>query len=411
MQNLFQVVDWLSAEVLRSLINKLYVAECFNTDYNQDFEKEFPVGSTVRVPLPQRWLIRDGIGYNPQPVNAIYTTVSCDQIFGVDFEWDSAEAALQAPRGMERIKKQYLDKAGEQLAQEIDSRAARFAYLNTSNIVGVLGTNPSDTNFAGAARQRLIEQACPPGELSMIISPGAMTSVTNGSTTLFNPQDEVAKAFKEGYYGRARGFDWSESMSLYSHTAGVWATPASVTVDGSGQSGNTLLINCTSGDTFNRGDVFNIAAVNAANPSTRRSTGTLKQFVITNDTVATGATVTIPIYPAIVGPGQYQNVDALPLDAALLTLFPGTTTPSTGPKSGTQGLALHRDAFALVGVKLEVPKAVEFSSLQRDPKTGIAVRFVRMFDPIQSKMVNRFDVLMGFGVLYGDNCAVRCQLQ
>ena len=409
MPNLFQVVDWIGNESLRSLLNNLVVAEEFNTDYNKKFQQDFAVGSTVRVKLPQRFLIRDGIGYTPQAINRIYTTVACDQIFGVDFDWDSAEAALQAERGMALIKEEYIDKAMEQMAQEIDSRAAKWAYQNTNNVVGALGTNPTDTNFAGAARQRLIENACPPGERCMIISPGAMTSVTNGSTTLFNPVDEVAKAFKEGYYGRARGFDWSESMSLYSHTAGVWQTPSAVTVKGSGQSGTTLLINCTSGDTFLQGDVFNIGAVNNANPSTRRSTNVLKQFVVTQAITATASTVTLNISPSINGPGQYQNVDALPLDAALLTLFPGTTTPSTGPKSGIQGLAMHRDAFALVGVGLEVPKAVEFSVQKRDPKTGIAIRFVRMFDPIQSKMINRFDCLMGFGNLYPDNCSVRVQ--
>ena len=47
------------------------------------------------------------------------------------------------------------------------------------------------------------------------------------------------------------------------------------------------------------------------------------------------------------------------------------------------------------------------SSQARDPKTGISVAFVRMFDPVERKMVNRFDVLLGFGNLYPDNCAVR----
>jgi hypothetical protein len=109
-----------------------------------------------------------------------------------------------------------------------------------------------------------------------------------------------------------------------------------------------------------------------------------------------------PIY----GPGsQYQNVTALPPNAEPLVLFPGTSSPNG--KSGINSLYFNKGAFALVGVKLETPKACEMASQQRDPETGIAVRFVRMFDPQQSKMVNRFDVLMGFGPLRPDNCAVR----
>lgn len=386
------------------LLNQLVVAETFNTDHNKEFDREFAVGETVRVKLPQRFTIRDGLGYTPQALNRIYTTVSCDQIFGVDFEWDSAEKALRMERGQELIKKEYIEPAMAQIAQEIDTRAALWAYQNTNNIVGILGTNPTDTTTAGTARQRLIENACPPGPKRSILTPGAMTSIVNGGLTLFNDREQISMAFKEGYYGRARGFDWFESMSLYSHTAGTWA--GTVEMATGGQSGSSLSLTCTTGDAFNTGDVFNIVGVNNVNPKTRRSTGTLKQFVITSDAVGAASAATIQIQPPIIGPGsQYQNVDSLPANGADLTLFPGTSSPNG--KSGMQGLALHRDAFALVGVKLETPKAVELSSQTRDPKTGLSVRFVRMFDPIQSKMVNRFDVLLGFGNLYADNCSVR----
>jgi len=406
-------------ESLRLLTNKLQVAQFFNTSYNKEFTKDFPVGTTVRIPYPQRFTIRDGLGYQPQPINATHTTVVCDQIFGVDFEWDSAEAALKLVRGREKISEMLLDPAMAQIAQEIDSRSALFAYQNTNNIVGALGTDPTTfQGTSGAARQRLIELACPAGgKRGMLVPPVVNTNLVAGASNFFNPPDAISKQYKEGALGRQGGFDWYESMSLYSHTAGVWQTPASVTVSGANQSGSSLLLNCTSGDTFKKGDVISIASVYPTNPMTRRATSasTTKQFVITADVTASASTVTVAIQPAIVGPasvplgasGQYQNVSALPADTALVTLFPGTTAPSTGPKAGIQGLALHPDAFALVGVRLELPKACELSSQTQDPDSGISVAFVRMFDPIQRKMVNRFDVLMGFGVLYGDNCAVR----
>ena len=82
--------------------------------------------------------------------------------------------------------------------------------------------------------------------------------------------------------------------------------------------------------------------------------------------------------------------------------------PITGHAAPLQSLDLLKSLpFALAGVKLEVPKACEVSSQTRDPETGLAVRFIRMFDPQQSKMINRFDVLYGFGQLRPRNCAVR----
>jgi hypothetical protein len=136
---------------------------------------------------------------------------------------------------------------------------------------------------------------------------------------------------------------------------------------------------------------------------------TPKQFVVTAPFVGLGggnAADVLQISPAIFPPGsQYQNVDSLPVNGAALTPFPGTAAPNG--LTSMQGMALDRNAFAIVGVKLEIPKACEMSSYARDPESGISVAFVRMFDPIQRKMVNRFDVLLGFGNLYPDNCAVR----
>jgi hypothetical protein len=43
----------------------------------------------------------------------------------------------------------------------------------------------------------------------------------------------------------------------------------------------------------------------------------------------------------------------------------------------------------------------------RDKATGISIRYVRAWDPIQSKLINRWDVAFGFGVLYADSCAVK----
>jgi hypothetical protein len=78
---------------------------------------------------------------------------------------------------------------------------------------------------------------------------------------------------------------------------------------------------------------------------------------------------TVQFSPAIYGPGsQYQNVDALPAAGATLTMFRGTAAP-TSAHSGVNGLAFTKDAFAIVGVKLEMPKNTEPGSFQKqDPE-------------------------------------------
>lgn len=405
----FVFPDWVAPEALRLLLNSLEVSQFFDTSYNKEFDREFPVGESVRVKLPQNYLIRDGLGYNPQPINRINTTVTVNQIFGIDFEFDDFEGAVRMERSKAEISDQYLKPAMAQIAQEIDTRAALFAYQNSNNIVGVLGTDPNTSTTFMQARQRLKELACPfDKEIGSIVPPAVNTAMVPAFQAVFNPSSEISQQYKSGSIGKAWGADWYESMSLFRHTAGTWA--GAVTVNGANQSGTALAINATAGDTFNVGDVFGIANVNLINPRTRRILSTVgKTFTILAPLVAIGAgnaADVLNISPSIFGPGsQYQNVDALPANAAALTLFPGTAAPNG--KSGAQGLYMHPGAFALVGVKLQSPKATELTSQARDKKSGIPIRFVRMWDPIQKKMINTWDTVIGFGNLYPDNCSVR----
>lgn len=408
--NLIEVTDWLAMESLRLLTNALEVAPAFNTDYDDQLDMEFPVGKTFRVPLPNSFLIRNGLQYNPQSIIDRHTDVTCDQIHGVDFEWDTVEAALTMPRTEERIRKKVLIPAMKKQRQEIDSRCANFATLNTPNVVGILGTAPANFDaIYGAADERLTVLAGNSSDKTMLISPGMARALRQSAVSYFNPGNELSRMFKEGYIGAVTGFpDSFQSMSIYTSTSDAWASSVTVTSNFTADA-NTIGVTCTTGDTFTPPTVFNIAAVNDVNPMTLRSTGTLKQFILTATTVGAASAATLTFYPAIVGPGSpYQNVDAYPLAAAALTQYPGTTGANT-PKTGINGLAIERDAFALVGIKLQNPKSssVEMASQAQDPDTGISVAFIRGFDIPSRKLVNRFDSCYGFGRLWSDHCAVR----
>ena len=404
--NLLETTAWLAMEALRLLTNPLEVLPTFNTDYQENLEKEFPVGKTFDVPLPDQFLIRNGLAYNPQPLIDRHTTIACDQVFGVDAEWDSIEAALQMPRGEARVKKKVAG-AMKKIHQEWDSRAANFAMLNTPNIVGILGTNPTTFDaIYGAADQRLTELAGNYGDKTMFLSPGMARTLRGGAVSYFHPGDEIDQMFKKGYIGEVTGFGKTfQSMSLYQTTADTWA--GAVTTNAANQSGSSLVLVCTTGDTFTQGTAFSIAGVNDVNPMTLRATGP-KNFVITATTTGSGSAATIQIYPAIVGPGSpYQNVDALPGASAALTMYPGTVAPNG--KVGINGIANGRDAFAFVGIKLQNPKASseEIVAQEQDPDTSVSIAFIRAFDVPSRKWVNRWDTCGGFGVLWGDHCAVR----
>src|SRR5579884_194417 len=405
MANQFLNTNWVSMEILRLLLNQLEIAEYFNREWERDFDKEFAPGSSITVKFPQRFTTADGMGYQPQGINRVSTTIRLDQWIQVAFEWDDYERAVKLERSEEELRENYWQPAAAALAQEFDSRAAKFAYQNASNIAGVLGTDPTSVATYYTARQILKQEACPPGKRCMQISTSMMASLGANITNLFNPPDEITKMWKEGAIGRLAGFDFYESNSLWSHTAGSIA--ATLTVTGANQSGTSLVVTGSPGDVLNQGDKIAIAGVNRVNPMTRRSAGPLtpRTFTITQTVTLTGGNDTINILPAIYGPGsQYQNVDSLPANGAAITLWPGTASPNG--KTGTVGLALSRFAFALVGARLYVPKAVEQSGQAQDPDTGIAVRKVVAWDPVRSMQINRMDSLIGFGNLYQANGAV-----
>lgn len=408
---------------LRMLTNSLEVSSWFNTDYNREFTKEYPIGASVRVPFPKR--IRGSLGndlsYQPEALVDRSAPVTIDKVAKAHFEWDGIEQALKMPRGESRIEETILKPAVNTIKQQIDSYCAQYAYLNTPNVVGILGTAPTtfDQVF-GAAGQRMAEYAAPDGQRGMLLSPSLARTLRASAVAQFNPPDAISRMWKKGLIGETNGFDVYESMSLYTHTSGAWAgtveiatAPASAGLTTPIPATTTLSLTATTGDTFKAGDVVNIAAVNGVNPMTYRSIGSLKQFVVMADVTAAASAASIVVSPAIVGPGSpYQNVDALPVAGADLILFPGTNTAGAAAtaKTGTQGLALTHDAFALVGVKLQRPKAssVELTSYTRDPESGLGIGFIRAFDPVQYKWINRFDCPFGAGVLYaGDGAAIR----
>lgn len=417
--NSFDVSDYLARESVRRLTNRLVITEAFNTAYNKYFNGNYnvgPFGDTLRVPYPRQFIPGTGnnLGYEPQPMVDRSTSIQIDQIAKVHFEYDVLEQALKMQDYQGAMTEDIIIPATDTMAQDIEDRAALYAYQHTPNIVGQLGTNPTtfDAVF-GASYERFTNLAAPRGGRRAILAPSITRALTAAELALFQPADDISRAFKEGTLGRAQSFDTFSSPSLYSHTAGTWAgtvevltAPTPNTDAGTGIT--SLVLTATNGDTVKKGDVANIAAVYEVNPMTRRSTGKLREISILANATAAASTMTITFTPPLYGPGSpYQNVDALPLAGADLTLFPGTTSPNG--KSGKQSLLLGRDAFAMVGVRLKVPPSGgDIKTAQRrDPTSGLAVCYTQQFTNDEMKYRCRFDCPFGFGELHNATSAVR----
>jgi hypothetical protein len=169
------------------------------------------------------------------------------------------------------------------------------------------------------------------------------------------------------------------------------------------------------------GDVFSIANVLAVNPQNRNIVGGGKArfFVVTipngslsNGTYAAkidpvsgvdvGGTYTsdgsgklqLTIASTVISGGQFQNVNAAPVNSAALTFV------GTGAAVGPQNLAFHRNAFTLASADLPLPGGVDMAARASHKDVGMSIRVVRQYTIGNDALPTRLDCLYGFAPLY-----------
>lgn len=399
---------------LDEFLNNLKVVSGFNTEWASEFGKKgFKIGDTLQIRKPQRWLVKTGAVYQEQPIVDTFTTVTIDRHRHIGFDYGAFESVLQ----LDDMYNRYFKTQTTQLANQVDDDASQFAYLNTNNVNGALGTNPSAVADAQdiflTAYAILMENGCPTDDLSAVFSPRFAAALMKYLNQGFNPQSQLAEQFLSGnLMSNMFGFRRiAVDQNIWNHTIGVFVgTPA---VNGASVDGDVQIVTdgWTAGDVLKSGDIFAVGSVNNVNPKNRRSTGVLKRFVNGGPdlTADAGGNMTIPLGGGFVlhdSSQQYANVDALPADNALLTVWPGTGTPSG--KTGNVSLAFARNAFAFCPITLpDVGQEGAFCSQATDSKTGTSMTLVRQVNAESYRRVARMDMGYGFGNLYPDNESVR----
>ncbi len=404
MPNTQITTNLVTMTVARGLYNTPAVASNFDNKFQKEFEREMQVGETIYGRLPWRFVKKDGLGLQLQPLVDRVTPITMNQVYQYSVDYNSVEQVLTLPRPDMDLIKQFAEPISDQLSQDIDSAAALFFTKSSSNVVGSLVAAITDLTTLRSATQKIVELAGWKSGMCGVISPAMANSIVGLGQTFFNDPATISKQFKTMKIGTYANIDWVQSMSLIAPTAGTAVTTISVT--GANQAGSSLIITGTSTQTLLDGDKIAIGSgttgMYAVNPATRRTTLALRVLTIVGDYTLTGGADTITVSPAITGPGsQYQNVVDLPQDAAAIVLWPGTTSPSG--KQGVCGGIFAPDAFAIVGSRLKEPKMVEHHSVQTVAGSAVTVRFTVTWDEVLSRMIARFDSLFGFGDIESSN--------
>jgi len=399
MSNTLVTCSIIAKEALAVLENQLQFASVVNRDWDQEFttnqSRGYSPGATINIKKPPRYNYRAGRVAVPQATVETTVPLTLSQ-GGTDLNFTGQERTLSIQQ-----MSQKLQAAMATVANEIDRQGLEMARLNTYNAIGAAGTLPTTQALAIAAmtgiNQRLDEMGAPvkDGGRSLIMNPAFNASMVQGMAGLFNNTDKVGKQFSTGRLQNSFGLDVGMDQNVAIHTNGT-AVVATNTVNGAGQTGSTLTVNALNG-TITRGTRITLGAggtlVNAVNPQSRASTGTLAQFVVTAD-AASGAT-SLSISPAIVTSGAFQNVTNSPANGATITIL-GTASGSYNCNVG-----FHRDAFTLAMVPMYAPPSGRgVIDVAQESYKGMNLKVTEFYDGVNDNYIMRLDVLFGWAATY-----------
>lgn len=392
----------ITNETLRILHNRSAFLKNIDRQYDDQFAKKgAKAGATINIRKPVQFTVRSGAVVNLQDVNEQTTPLTIQPEFGIDWTFSDYDLSLS----IDEFSKRYLMPAGNRLASELDFRIASTIKNQVWNFSGTPGTTPS-TAQAWLDSATVLDNNTAPrdGERFAALTPNANGKLVGGMAGLFHATDRNTQQVKSGMMDSNLGFDFGMSQNLPTHTVGpLGGSPAvnganqglinAGSTDNPASSTTSLITNGWTAAAAQRlaaGDVITIAGVFAVNPETRQSTGALQQFVVTANVSSDGAgNATIPISPAIIAGGSYQNVTARPANAAAITVVTGAA--NTGYQ---QNFIWHRSAITLATVDMELPNGTDMAA--RSVYEGVSLRFIRDYDVTNNRRICRFDILAGF---------------
>lgn len=389
--------DIFAKEALMILDNNLVMAKQVHRGLEKEFSNSvngYAVGDTVSIRRPTDFTVRDGATASVQDVVEGKTSITVNQMKGVDFSFTSTELTLDIKDLSERVIKP----AMVQLANQVDKDLMAL-YAGVPSWVGTPGqTVDSYADFAKAP-ERMDELAIPQEGRSAVLSPSDHWGLLGSQTALYM-QDVAKGAYRNGSLGMIGGVDTYMSQNVPTHTVGVaTGTPL---VNGAAQVSTyatvkdtmtqSLITDGWTSDTtgiLKAGDVFTIAGVFAVNPVTKATLPFLRQFVVTADanSGATTGPATLTIYPAIITSGAFKNASAAPADNAAITVL------GTGGTGYRQNMAFNKGAFALAMVPLVAPPGAV--DVARRSYNGTSVRVIPYYTGSTDVSAWRLDVLYG----------------
>ena len=398
MANQLLTIGQVTMESLPVLENELTFTKEVVREYDKDFGKQgAQIGTILNIRKPPKYTGRSGQGLSTEDAIETVVQLVLTTQFGVDTTFTSEDFTLN----IENFADRFLKPAMARIANKIDADGL-LQYLNVANAVGTPGTPPNALLTYLQAMQKLNDNAAAKTPRAIIINQAMEPPIVDALKGLFQSSERIKEQYEEGYMGYAIGAAWAMDQNVAINTVGALNGATVITVGAGGQSGSTLAI-ATAGSVTNllkKGNVFTIGSGStgcySVNPQEKTSTGSLQCFTCTAD-VTSSTTANVPISPAIVLSGPFQNVVAAPSSGASINVFGAAATASP------QGLVFHKGSFTLGMADLVLPTGgVIMAERKSSDQLGLSMRYIKAYDINSDRLPGRFDVLYGWATLYGE---------
>ena len=393
MGNSLLTISMITKESLRILKNNLVFTKGVNRSYDDQFAQSgAKIGSVINIRKPVRYTVTNGPALVIQDVTDQSVALTLNQQKHVGLQFSSKDLKLSIDEFSER----YIRPAVVSLANQVDYDGLTQSQ-NVFSAVGVPATTPASALVYLQAKQKMAELGAPLDDATtMIINPAAQSATVDALKGLFQSSEKIAQQYERGEMGKAFGMTFKMSQNVQTMSVGPQGGTPLVTL--SGTSGNSVVTRGWTSSAASRlvvGDIFTMAAVYAVNPQSRQSTGSLAQFTVTAAFSSNGSGIgTVSVTPALTLTGPYQNINAMPIDGAAITVLGGASALEA------MNLAYHRDAFALGMADLPLPGGVDMAARASDPDSGLSIRLVRAYDINNDVFPCRLDVLYGWQTIY-----------
>lgn len=403
MSNNTLTADVVAKAALAILENELDVLKTVHRAYEDEFDKRvngYRVGESIRIRRPADFTVRSGETVDIQDVIEGYTTLTVDQVKGVDFKFSGTDLTLKIEDLAERVMKP----AMSNLVNEITGDVLTVMYKGIYNWAGTPGQTINSFGDFSAGPKRLDKMAVPMSDRTAVLSPEDHWAMLSQQTALYI-QSPAGSAYRDAELGKIGGVRTLMSQVVPTHTNGTAdnTTPLvrggsqQVTYDTAKNTWTQTLVTdgWDASATITAGTVFTIADCYMVNPKTKVRTDVLQNFVVTTNVIADGSpsnATNLTISPPIITSGPHQTVEfTSDMDDNAITVFGDAST------GYPQNMVYHKNTMAVAMVPMEIPPGTTGGA--RQSYKGISVRVMPGWDFITNQSKWRLDVLYGRAVI------------